>query len=209
MLTRPEIKNHSLAMLRGKWTQPVVAALIVTLVVGFTQGGNYTQSATYNTIGFLVALLDAENLQYGFSVGILRFSRGRENTVNEMISAGFKEDYGRVLGLMLLGGLFVFLWCLLLIIPGIIKAYAYIMAPYIAEDNPELDPIECLRRSEVLMYGHKMDLFILHLSFIGWILLGVITLGIGLLWVKPWMEMAQVKFYEELKAEAGNNPIQA
>ena len=181
----------------------------MTLVVGFTQGGNYTQSATYITIGFLVALLVAVNLQYGFSVGILRFSRGRENTVNEMISAGFKEDYGRVLGLMLLGGLFVFLWCLLLIIPGIIKAYAYIMAPYIAEDNPELDPIECLRRSEVLMYGHKMDLFILHLSFIGWILVGTITLGIGLLWVKPWMEMAQVKFYEELKAEAGNNPIQA
>ena len=83
------------------------------------------------------------------------------------------------------------------------------MAPYIAEDNPELDPIECLRRSEVLMYGHKMDLFILHLSYIGWILLGIITLGIGLLWVAPWIELAQVKFYEELKAEAGNNPIQA
>jgi len=209
MLTRPELKNQSLAMLRGKWTQPVVAALIVTLVSAFTQGGSQTQSATFITLGFLVMLLVAMNLQYGFSVGMLRFHRGRENTVNEMFSAAFKEDYGRVLGLMLLGALFIFLWCLLLIIPGIIKAYAYSMAPYIAEDNPELDPIECLRRSEVLMYGHKMDLFILHLSYIGWILLGIITLGIGLLWVKPWMEMAQVKFYEELKAEAGNNPIQA
>ena len=77
------------------------------------------------------------------------------------------------------------------------------MAPYIAEDNPELGPGECLRRSEALMYGHKMDLFMLHLSFIGWILLGILSLGIGLLWVTPWMEMAQVKFYEELKAEAG------
>ena len=208
MLSRPELKNNALSMLRGKWTQPVVATLIVTLVSGVTQGGSQSHSATFITLGTLVALLIAENLQYGFSVGMLRFNRGRENTVNEMISAGFKEDYGRVLGIMLLGTLFIILWCLLLIIPGIIKAYAYIMAPYIAEDNPELGPRECLRRSEALMYGHKMDLFILHLSFIGWILLGFLSLGIGLLWVTPWMEMAQVKFYEELKAEHGNNPIQ-
>lgn len=208
MLSRPELKNNALSMLRGKWTQPVVATLIVTLVSGVTQGGSQSHSATFITLGTLVALLIAENLQYGFSVGMLRFNRGRENTVNEMFSAGFKEDYGRVLGLMLLGTLFIILWSLLLIIPGIIKAYAYSMAPYIAEDNPELGPRECLIRSEALMYGHKMDLFILHLSFIGWILLGILSLGIGLLWVAPWTEMAQVKFYEELKAEHGNNPIQ-
>ena len=208
MLSRPELKNQALAMLRGKWAQPVVATLIVTLVTAFTQGGNQTHSATFITLGTLVALLIAENLQFGYSVGMLRFNRGRENTVNEMINAGFKEDYGRVLGIMLLGTLFILLWCLLLIIPGIIKAYAYIMAPYIAEDNPELGPRECLRRSEAMMYGHKMDLFILHLSYIGWILLGILSLGIGLLWVSPWIEMAQVKFYEELKAESGNNSIQ-
>ena len=208
MLSRPELKQQAREILRGKWTQPVLAALIVTLVTGFTQGGSQTQSPTFITLGTLVALLIAENLQYGFSVGMLRFRRGRENTISEMISAGFKEDYGRVLGIMLLATLFIILWCLLLIIPGIIKAYAYTMAPYIAEDNPELGPRECLQRSEAMMYGHKMDLFILHLSYIGWILLGILTLGIGLLWVMPWMEMAQAKFYEELKAENGNNSIQ-
>jgi uncharacterized membrane protein len=208
MLSRPELKDQALSMLRGKWTQPVVATLIVTLVTVFTQGGNHTQSAALISIGTLVALFIAENLQDGFSVGMLRFRRGREDTVNEMISAGFKEDYGRVLGIMLLGTLFIILWCLLLIIPGIIKAYAYAMVPYIAEDNPELGPRDCLKRSEALMYGHKMDLFILHLSFIGWILLGFLSLGIGLLWVAPWIEMTQIRFYEELKAEQGNNPIQ-
>ena len=75
-------------MLRGKWTQPVVATLIVTLVTAFTQGGNQTHSATFITLGTLVALLIAENLQFGYSVGMLRFNRGRENTVNEMINAG-------------------------------------------------------------------------------------------------------------------------
>ena len=135
---------------------------------------------------------------------MLRFRRGREDSVNEMLGAGFKEDYGRVLGLMLLTAVMVLLWCLLLIIPGIIKAYAYIMAPYIAEDNPELGPRECIRRSEAMMYGHKMDLFILDLSFIGWFLVGIITLGIGFLWITPWMEMTHVRFYEELKRE---NPM--
>ena len=200
-MTRPDIRNYALGQLRGKWTQPVLAALIVALVSGITQGGSQTQSAAFITIGSLVALLVAENLQYGFSVGMLRFSRGRENTVREMFNAGFKEDYGRVLGIMLLMLVYVLLWCLLLIIPGIIKAYAYIMAPYIAEDNPELGPSECLKRSQALMDGHKMDLFLLDLSYIGWILLGIITLGIGLLWVMPWIEMAHVKFYEQLKNE--------
>ena len=72
----------------------------------------------------------------------------------------------------------------------------------IAEDNPELGPNECIERSMAMMDGHKMDLFLLDLSYIGWMLLGIISCGIGLLWVAPWMQMAHVKFYEQLKAEA-------
>ena len=202
MLTRPEIRNYALGLLRGKWTQPVLAALIVALVNGISQGGSRTQSVGFITVGFLVALLIGCNLQYGFSIGILRFHRNREETVKEMISAGFKEDYGRVLGIVLLKTVFIILWTLLLIIPGIIKAYSYAMTEFIAEDNPELGPKECIDRSKAMMEGHKMDLFLLDLSYIGWILLGIITLGIGMLWVAPWMEMAHVKFYEELKNEA-------
>lgn len=201
-MTRPDIRNYALGVLRGKWTQPVLAALIVALVNGISQGGNQTKSVGFITVGFLVALLIGCNLQYGFSVGILRFHRNREDTIKEMFGAGFKEDYGRVLGIELLKTVFVFLWALLLIVPGIIKAYSYAMTEYIAEDNPELGPSECIDRSKAMMEGHKMDLFLLDLSYIGWILLGIITLGIGMLWVAPWMEMAHVKFYEELKNEA-------
>jgi len=199
MITRTELKNEALATLRGKWTQPVLAALIVMLVSAFTQGGNQTKSAVFVTLGFLVALLVACNLQFGFEVAMLRFRRGREDSVNEMLAAGFKEDYGRVLGISLLRAVFICLWALLLIVPGIIKAYAYSMTAYIAEDNPELGPKECIDQSKIMMQGHKMDLFLLDLSYIGWILLGFLSLGIGFLWISPWMEMAHIRFYEELK----------
>lgn len=199
MITRDELKNEALATLRGKWTQPVLAALIVMLVSAFTQGGNQTKSAVFVTLGFLVALLVACNLQFGFEVAMLRFRRGREDSVNEMLAAGFKEDYGRVLGISLLRAVFICLWALLLIVPGIIKAYAYSMTAYIAEDNPELGPKECLDQSQAMMQGHKMELFILDLSYIGWILLGFVSFGIGFLWISPWMEMAHIRFYEELK----------
>ncbi len=199
MITRTELKNEALATLRGKWTQPILAALIVLLVSAFTQGGNQTKSAVFVTVGFLVALLVACNLQYGFEVAMLRFRRGREDSVNEMLAAGFKEDYGRVLGISLLRAVFICLWTLLLIVPGIIKTYAYAMTAYIAEDHPELGPKECIDQSQAMMQGHKMDLFILDLSYIGWILLGFLSLGIGFLWISPWMEMAHIRFYEELK----------
>lgn len=199
MITRPELKNEALATLRGKWTQPVLAALIVMLVSCFSQGGNYTQSSAFLTVGFLVALLVSLNLSYGFEVAMLRFRRGREDSVNEMLAAGFKEDYGRVLGISLLRAVFICLWMLLLIVPGIIKAYSYAMTNLIAEDNPELGPKECIDRSQAMMEGHKMDLFLLDLSYIGWILLGFLSLGIGFLWITPWMQMAHVRFYEELK----------
>lgn len=202
MMTRPDIRNYALGILRGKWTQPILAALIVALVSCISQGGSQTKSIGFITIGFLVSLLIGCNLQYGFSVGILRFHRNREETVKEMISAGFKEDYGRVLGIVLLKTVFIILWTLLLIIPGFIKAYSYAMTEFIAEDNPELGPNECIDRSKAMMDGHKMDLFLLDLSYIGWILLGILSLGIGFLWIGPWMSMAHVKFYEQLKEEA-------
>ena len=180
----------------------MLAALILILFSCFSQVGGRTASPYLITVGVLVAIFITANMQFGFDVAILRFNRSREDTVNEMFRAGFKEDYGRVLGIVLLTALYTLLWSLLLIIPGIIKAYSYSMTNLIAEDNPELGPNACIERSMAMMDGHKMDLFLLDLSYIGWILLGIISCGIGMLWIAPWMQMAHVKFYEQLKAEA-------
>ena len=97
--------------------------------------------------------------------------------------------------------LFTFLWTLLFIIPGIIKAFSYAMSPYILEENPELSANEAIDRSRAMMKGHKFDLFWLYLSFIGWGFLCIFTLGIGLLWLMPYMQTAEAAFYEDVKAE--------
>ena len=89
---------------------------------------------------------------------------------------------------------------LLFIIPGIVKGYSYALTPYITHDQPALPVRACLRRSQQMMKGYKMKLFLLDLSFIGWILLCLVTFCIGFLWVKPYIETAHAKFYEELKS---------
>ena len=102
---------------------------------------------------------------------------------------------------MFLTYVFVFLWSLLLVIPGIIKMFSYAMTPFILEEYPELSANEAIDRSRAMMKGHKFDLFWLLLSFIGWGILCVITLGIGFLWLTPYMETSMAAFYEDLKAD--------
>lgn len=96
------------------------------------------------------------------------------------------------------------LWTLLLIVPGIIKGLSYSMAPYILLDNPELTPMEAINKSQEMMRGHKMDLFLMQLGFVGWILLSFLTLGIALFWVGAYYDTVFAKFYMELKEEMKN-----
>lgn len=110
------------------------------------------------------------------------------------------SDYKRTLITILLRDVFLALWFCLLFIPGIIKAYSYTMVPYILQDDPSLAPREVINRSREMMNGHKWRAFLLDLSFIGWILLSLITCGIvGLFWTNPYMHSAKAALYLELK----------
>ena len=97
--------------------------------------------------------------------------------------------------------LLTFFWSLLFIIPGIVKGFSYAMTPFILDEYPELTPVEAIHRSRMMMRGHKFDLFYLSLSFIGWGLLGILTLGIGYLWLTPYMSTTMASFYEDVKAQ--------
>ena len=94
----------------------------------------------------------------------------------------------------------VFLWSLLLIIPGIVVSYSYAMVPYLLAENPDLTPAEAMERSRFLMDGNRIRLFCLQFSFIGWDILSELTLGIGQLWLRPYKEAANAAFYRDLCA---------
>ena len=123
--------------------------------------------------------------------------------VNEF-GFGFKYRYGNVVVTMLLRQIFLLLWTLLFIIPGIIKAYSYRLVPFILAENPDMAPMDAITRSRTLMNGHKWDAFVLDLSFIGWVLLGIVTLGLSLIFYSnPFYYATNAEMYRFLREQEG------
>jgi len=134
-------------------------------------------------------------------VGYARFNlelvdRGKEPDLNGLF--GYFSHWKNVVLTALLQGLYVFLWSLLLVIPGIVASYSYAMTGYILAECPELTPGEALERSKEMMSGNRFRLFCLQFSFIGWSLLCALTLGIGNLWLTPYRQAATAAFYREI-----------
>ncbi|MEE0776301.1 MAG: DUF975 family protein [Bacillota bacterium] len=129
-----------------------------------------------------------------FNLGLMR----GENVSAVTPFQGFRY-LGGTIGLTVLMSLFLFLWSLLLYIPGIVKSLSYAMAPYIWSDNREMSARDAITQSRKMMVGHKWELFVLTLSFIPWLLLVAVTCGLGALYVQPYMEVTFVNFYERLK----------
>lgn len=147
--------------------------------------------------GQIIVCLITGAMILGGAILILKVVDGEPANIDD-IFAGFKY-FTESLGLYLWQGLFIFLWSLLLIIPGIVKTIAYSMAFYIMADNPEIGIREALKESQRITQGYKMELFILGLSFLGWIILATLTLGIGYFWLVPYMEATYANTYRSLK----------
>ena len=215
MRKNQEYKNMALASLKGNWA-PVVVASIVYMAFAYVIMGPYIASyeMTMNqiTVNPLFALVALAVYMLGMPLVFMPFDVGYTYASNRLFVEGdgrvtgniFRDGFGRwgrnVWGMFLVG-LFTSLWSLLLIVPGIVKFYAYAMTPYILIDNPELSANQAINLSKKMMKGHKFDLFFLHLSFIGWCFLSIFTLGIGLLWIMPYMLTAQAAFYQDVKKE--------
>jgi len=112
------------------------------------------------------------------------------------------QNYLGIVGTMFLKGIFTFLWTLLLIIPGIVKSYAYRMVPYILADNPNIGARRAIELSNEMTRGHKWNMFVLDLSFIGWYLLGLLALVIGVLFVNPYRDATEAELYLVLRSNA-------
>lgn len=133
-------------------------------------------------------------------------SRGQENSFGALLTGFQNGNYGTVVLTQFLKELFIALWTLLFIIPGVIKAYEYYMVPYLLADYPDITRQEAFAMSKEMMNGNKMNMFVLELSFIGWFILGALTLGIlNVLFVDPYVESAKAEAYLALKAQTYGN----
>lgn len=198
MKTSSEYRALALNVLSGKWTAPVLFTLVMVAVACIVAG----VLGMIPVVGGLVGGLLILPLAWAYYVAMLRNLReGNEFALPSLIE-GYQNDFKRLFCTLGLKYLYTCLWTCLLIVPGIIKGYAYAMTEYIMEDDKEIENNAAIEKSMAMMEGHKMELFLLDLSFIGWCLLAMLTFGIGLLWVAPYQYTARAAFYEDLKAEA-------
>lgn len=190
-----EIKQEAKQNLKGNWGTAIVVLLIVGLL-----------TAAVGSVTFgVVTLLITGPLGFGLAVFFSNLMHQQNAEIGDVFQ-GFTNNLGRNFLIGLLQSIYLALWSLLFIIPGIIMSYAYSMSYYVALDNPEMSANECLKESRRLMQGHKWELFCLELSFIGWILLCILTLGILTFWVEPWMSEAKAVFYYNVcKQPTANN----
>lgn len=173
----------------GSWLYPVLVVIIVAAISG-------ALSATFVGPMIVSGLLSVASARYFIG-------RVRGNIEPSQIESSIDGIRNNVLGSLLTGilyNVFVAIGSMIFVIPGIIFSYSFSMAFYIINDHPEMTAMEALRESRRLMNGHKMQYFILNLSFIGWMLLGSLCFGIGTLWATAYMSTANAVFYEELIA---------
>lgn len=149
----------------------------------------------------LVTLVVAGPLLYGVMRISIKLACGSRQVNIEDLFIGFKECFTESLVLYLMTTIYTFLWSLLFVVPGIVKSYSYSMATYILQDNPQKGWKRSLEESKNMMEGYKMQLFMLDLSFIGWYIVGLMALGVGMFLVTPYHYMARTNFYLALKAK--------
>lgn len=187
MKTNSQIRQESLAIMKGNWGMAILIGIIVSAIASF--GGFITIF-----VGFPIYL--------GVCIAFLNLVRGNDTLKVEPLISTFNEKYYlKSISVWLLVNIYTFLWSLLLIVPGIIKCLSYSLAPYIIADNPDMSADEAINLSMKMMDGHKCQLFLIILGYIGFALLSSILLFIPLLWLVPYYYAVQTKFYEEVKNE--------
>ena len=191
-MSNSELKSKAKAQLGSKlFSNAWLMALLVCAIVGAITAGAGT------VVPGLGALLVLGAIEYGSARLFLDQARSGAPMEIGALFSGFSSDFGELFLLGFLPSLFIFLWSLLLVIPGIVKSYSWSLIYYIKRDNPEYGWRECMKESAAMMRGYKMKLFLLDLSFIGWYIVGVLCLGIGTLWVVPYHTAARTQFYVE------------
>ena len=214
-MTNQDYKNAALSALKGKWAPAVLASVVMILVMAPYMGVNLYPSlsgmppeATMAPLllgltgaSFLYVLLFYMPITFGYANACRTLLvTGDDRLTGNMFQIGFSHWLRFVWGYFLTQ-IKIMLWTFVFIIPGFIKVFAYALTPFLLVDCPELSALQCIKLSNQMMKGHKFDLFYLYLSFIGWGLLCLLTLGIGYLWLMPYMQTAIAAFYLDVKEQ--------
>jgi len=227
-MTRVQMKQASKDQLRGNWGWAICLtifawlfnAVILDINRWIWTGKDFTYSILrynneaiiqgykpgYDLSTFIVSLIGGLVL-WGVAYTILDFieTGKKEHWYAGIFSAYSNGRFKNSLFTLFMTNLFITLWLFAFIIPAFIKGYSYAMTPYILKDKfaagqTDIGATEAITESRHLMDGHKMDLFVLDLSFISWGLLGIITCGIGFIWIVPYYRQTKANFYRLLVA---------
>jgi uncharacterized membrane protein len=192
LINRFEMKSKAKAQIKGNIGILFICHLIISVI-----------SALLSPV-LLLGLLIAPALNLSLIMIYLALGQNVRPSVADTLKG--LDLFGKSLWLAIITSFFTFLWSLLFIIPGIVKGYAYLMAPYILADNPSMTAREALKESVRITNGHKGDLFVLQLSFIGWVLLVPLTLGLIVIWLAPYANATLANYYIAMK---NSNPAPA
>lgn len=177
----------------GAWLK---FALCLTLsIVGITIVSSVLMSIS-SFIGLLVSVFGMGILSYGTIDVMQRIRRGQDFELKDFFPT---DQIGSAVGLMFVKDLYLFLWSLLFVIPGLVKAYSYSQAMFILNENPGMGIDEAITRSRQMMVGHKWELVILQSSFLGWAILGGLTFGLAIVYILPLYAMSMYVFYDYVK----------
>ncbi|WP_131973534.1 DUF975 family protein [Exiguobacterium sp. B203-G5 25_7] len=196
-----ELKLSAREALSGRWVFMALMFLLFLIIQSiptmFSSDANEDIQAI-DFIGFLLNILLLP-LAIGWTWLAMSVARKEQAKIVDLFEP--YKIFLKAVGLSIVQSIFLGLWFLLFIIPGIIKSFSYLMTFYILRDEPSIGILDAITRSRQMMDGHKMEAFMLVLSFIGWFLLGLITIGIAFLWVGPYFSVTLAKFYDRIRGE--------
>jgi len=222
MWQRADLKQRAKDSLKGSYWQAFLVSIILIIANpalgggGSYGGNNFSNGEDVNyelilIIAIVTILIGLAFLCFriflGFhlEVGVRKyFIKASERNIDlDHLGYSFREKrYVNILKTMLLMTVYLMLWLLLFVIPGIVKSYAYAFVPYILADNPNLSPNEAITLSRKMTDGHKFNMFVLDLSFLGWKLLGLLACCVGILFVNPYYNATFTELYLFLRAKA-------
>lgn len=216
-------KKEAKQKLKGQWGRAALFSLlfgaiyyVFPLIIEINLSGGFenwisTDATNGSTASTFVITLVLLPLYIGYLWTFLSVIRTGEQIKLTGLFQAFSEIsmYLKILGTYLLMMVYMFFWFLLLIIPGVIKAFAYSQTYFVLKDNPDIGINAAITRSRKLMHGYKWKYFLLQLSFIGWIFLSLITLGIGFIWLSPYLSASNAAFYNELVKKQNNDEVVA